>query len=70
MYNEVNPYITVAHIAVKDRDYNVHISLNTVTHQMHVFKYNDTRCLYEILDNQTAVQEFLDLPLHSYRKRP
>ena len=67
MYNQVNPYVTVAHIAVKDRDYNVHISINTVTHQMHVFKYNETQCLYEILDNQQAVQEFLDRPLHRRR---
>lgn len=67
MYNEYNPYITVAHIAVKDRDYNVHISLNTETHQMHVFKYNDTACAYEILDNQIAVSDFLDQPLRSHR---
>jgi hypothetical protein len=68
VYDNINPYVTVAHIAVKDRDYNVHISVNTVTHQMHVFKYNETQCQYEILDNQRAVQEFLDRPLHSYRK--
>lgn len=68
MYHNINPYVTVAHITVRDRDYNVHISINTVTHQMHVFKYSDTECCYEILDNQVAVQEFLDRPLHSYRK--
>lgn len=68
MYDNINPYITVAHIAVQDRDYSVHISLNTVTHRMHVFKYSETECQYEILDNQIAVQEFLDLPLHRYRK--
>jgi hypothetical protein len=68
MYNEYNPYITVAHITVRDRDYNVHISLNTETHQMHVFKYSETECQYEILDNQISVQEFLDRPLRSYRK--
>jgi len=63
MYNEVNPYITVAHIQVKDRDYCVHISMNTVTQQMHVFKYNDTQCEYEIFSEQGGVCLFLDRPL-------
>lgn len=68
MYHNINPYVTVAHITVRDRDYSVHISINTVTLQMHVFKYSETECCYEILDNQAAVSQFLDLPLGSDRK--
>jgi hypothetical protein len=58
-----NPYITVAHIQVKDRDYCVHVSMNTETHCMHIFKYNDDCCSYDIFDNQQDATLFLDREL-------
>lgn len=52
---------TVAHVAVRDRDYNVYISINTETAQMHVFKYSESLCLceYELCSNQTEVRLYL-----------
>lgn len=64
MPNNYNPMITVAHVLVKDRDYYAHISMNMETHLLHVFKYNDIYCDYDVFDNQHGAAEFLDRPLH------
>ena len=63
--NNYNPYITVAHIQVKDRDYCVHVSMNMETHYMHIFKYNEQGCSYDIFDNQRDATLFLDRELKS-----
>jgi hypothetical protein len=65
MSKNYSPMITIAHIQVKDRDYCVHISMNTETHCMHVFKYNGIACDYDVFENQWEVTEFLDRPLGS-----
>lgn len=58
-----NSMIPLAHIQVKDRDYAVYISLCTVTAQMHIFKYNDSWCDYEVFCEEGAACRWLELPL-------
>ncbi len=42
--------VMVAHIHVRDKNYNVYLSICKETHNMHMFKYNEElgRCSYEI----------------------
>ncbi len=58
-----NSMITLAHIQVKDRNYAVYISLCTVTRQMHIFKYNDSWCDYEVFAEEGAACQWLEQPL-------
>ena len=39
---------TIAHIKVSDRDFYVYISLCTLSQNLHIFKYDDISCEYEI----------------------
>ena len=55
--------LPVAHIHVADTDYNVYISVCTVTRHMHIFKYNDRECAYELFDNQADACQFIEEPL-------
>lgn len=70
MYLNFNPYVTVAHVTVRDRGYTAHISINTVSRQLHVFKYTATQCCYDMLDDAAAVTRFLDQPLGAVDQRP
>jgi len=53
--------ISIAHVVVRDRDYNAHVALNTLTHALHVFKYNEESgiCIYEVFDDHSQVEDFL-----------
>ena len=55
--------IPVAHIHVNDTDYNVYISICTATKHMHIFKYNDVCCEYEVFDGSEDACEFIEQPL-------
>jgi hypothetical protein len=58
-----NSMIPLAHIQVAERDYNVYISLCTVTKQMHIFKYNQLYCAYEVFCEEGEACQWLELPL-------
>jgi len=58
-----NSMIPLAHIQVADRDYSVYISLCTVTSQMHIFKYNDQYCAYEVFAHEGEACMWLEIPL-------
>ena len=45
--NSFSPIHHVANVEVKDRDFSVSISVNTVTATMHIFKYDSESCAYE-----------------------
>lgn len=63
--------VPLAHVAVTGSDYNIYISMCTTTHQMHIFKYNDQSCEYEIFDREGEACEFIARPLarNSSKKR-
>jgi hypothetical protein len=53
--------IPIAHVTIRDRGYNAYVSLNTMTHALHVFKYDEDSgiCIYEVFDDHSQVEEFL-----------
>ena len=55
-----NTIIPIAHVHVKDRHYSVYISMCTVTRHMHVFKYNDVKCDYEIFATEGEANKWLE----------
>lgn len=62
---DFNAYVTIANIHVRDRNYDVHVSMNVVTRCLHVFKYDVERvtCAYEVFDNYLAACDYLELLL-------
>lgn len=60
MIDGINPMLPIAHVHVRDRDYNCYISVCTTTHNIHVFKYNSSRCEYEVFDSQEEAQRYLN----------
>ena len=61
--------VPLAHVAVTGSDYNIYLSVCTTTRHMHVFKYNDTGCQYEIFDNALAANQFIEQPLPGTRSK-
>ncbi len=55
--------VPLAHIHVKDTDYNVYISMCIDTRQMHIFKYNDTCCDYEVFGTEGEACQFIERPM-------
>jgi len=58
-----NTIIHLAHVHVAGKNYNIAISMCTVTRHIHIFKYNDQVCDYDIFDNQAAACAFIDRPM-------
>ena len=58
-----NSMIPIAHIHVNDRDYNIYISMCTITRHMHMFKYNDRWCDYEVFATEGDACSWLEQPL-------
>ena len=60
-----NTFVKLAHIHVRDRNYDVAISLCVATRHIHVFKYNTEKvlCQYEIFDNTEECCDYLELIL-------
>lgn len=58
-------FIRIANIWVRDRNYMVHISIHTQTQHIHVFKYNEEKCIceYEVFNNSTEAADYLELLL-------
>jgi hypothetical protein len=58
-----NAMIPLAHISVSDRDFNVYISLCITSRNMHIFKYNDHSCDYEVFGSEGAAVQWISKPL-------
>lgn len=61
----INTMIHIAHIHVKDRNYDVYVGMNTLSHNLHVFKYDEQRsiCEYEVFTNHQDAEDYLELLL-------
>ena len=57
--------VTIAHVHIKDYDCNVAVSLNTLTHCLHLFKYDESTgiCEYEVFDDHSHAELWLSNPL-------
>jgi predicted transcriptional regulator YheO len=62
---DANAFITIANIHVRDRNYDVHVSMNLATRCLHVFKYDTERvtCAYEVFDCYLDACDYLELLL-------
>ncbi len=58
-----NNMITLAHVRVKNSEYNIFISYCVASQNVHIFKYNDRGCDYGVFDNQADACEFIAQPL-------
>jgi len=58
-----NNMIQLAHVRVSNTDYNIIITLCITSQRVHIFKYNDRRCDYDIFDNQADACGFVNRPL-------
>ena len=63
MINGINDMINLAHVYVRDRDYSVFLSMCTTTRNLHVFKYNDRKCSYEVFESYDECCQHLEEPL-------
>jgi len=64
MRESVNGMISIAHVQVKDKGFNAYVSMCLITRTIHVFKYNDLCCDYDVFDSQLLASQFLQKPLH------
>jgi len=58
-----NNMLQLAHAHVANSDYNIVITLCVTSQRLHIFKYNDRRCEYEVFDNQAEAIEFINKSL-------
>lgn len=61
-----NSIIHLAHVHVTGSDYNIALSMCVTTRHIHVFKYNEVACEYEIFNNQFDACEYIEKPLSKY----
>lgn len=64
MRESVNGMISIAHVQVKDRGFNAYVSMCLITRSIHVFKYNELCCDYDVFDSQYLASQYLQKPLH------
>ncbi len=53
----------LAHVEVNHYNYCVYVSICPETASIHIFKYNASRCLYEVFTTQREAQQFIEQPL-------
>lgn len=58
-----NNMLQLAHVHVANSDYNIVITLCVTSERLHIFKYNDQRCEYEVFESQSGAIEFVNRPL-------
>jgi hypothetical protein len=61
--------LKVAHVHVAGTDHNIHISYCTQSHSVHIFKYNNQSCQYEIFASEAEACRFIELPLEDSGSR-
>lgn len=64
MRESVNGMISIAHVQLRDRGFNAYVSMCVITRNIHVFKYNQLCCDYDVFDSQHLASQFLQEPLH------
>ena len=60
MIDGINAMIPIAHVTLVDRDYNCFISMSTITRNIHVFKYNESACEYEVFPSQYEAETWIN----------
>lgn len=55
-----NNIVTLAHVRVAGAQFNIHISSNTDTGAIHIFKYNDSHCDYEVFTDGDSACDFIN----------
>lgn len=60
MIDGINAMVPIAHVRVGDRDYNAYISYCSISDNIHVFKYNDTRCEYDVFPTKMEAQIWIN----------
>jgi hypothetical protein len=65
MINGINDMVNLAHVYVRDRDYNVFLSMCTTSKRLHAFKYCERTytCEYSVFDDYDACCQYLEEPL-------
>ena len=63
MINGVNSMVPIAHVRVGDRDYNAYISICSISRNIHVFKYDEYQCKYEVFASQAEAQVWINQDL-------
>jgi hypothetical protein len=58
-----NNMIQLAHVRVSGSDYKIVITLCVASQRVHIFKYNDRRCSYDVFENSRDANHFIGLPL-------
>ena len=58
-----NTIVHLAHVHVAGSNYNIAISMCLTTRHIHIFKYNDMGCDYDIFDNQADACTFIEKPM-------
>ena len=60
MINGVNTMVPLAHVTVRDRDYQCYISMDSVSRNIHIFKYTDMSCDYEVFSDYDEACDYLN----------
>jgi hypothetical protein len=53
----------LAHVEVTNYNYRVQVSICRETNSIHIFKYNDLHCDYDVFYTQESAQRFIEQPL-------
>ena len=54
--------VTLAHLQ-SSQGYNIQISMCITTRNIHIFKYDNRLCEYDIFEDQESACEFINRPL-------
>lgn len=55
--------VQLAHVNVNGHNYNVVISACTDSGNIHIFKYNDRACEYEVFGSSDEAADFISKPV-------
>lgn len=63
MSSNTKSMISIAHVEVKDMGFTAHVSMCLLNRNIHIFKYNDLACEYEVFDSQSLASQWLEQPI-------
>lgn len=58
--------VQIAHVQVKDKNFNAVISMCPDSMNLHIFKYNDYGCDYEVFQDKWAATLYLEQQLEPF----
>ena len=64
MINGVNSMVPIAHVRVGDKDFNAYISICSISRNIHVFKYDEYQCKYDVFPSQAEAQVWINKDLY------